>query len=76
MIWLFEHSSAAAHIESQYDNVSGEYVLTVRTCEHGETTERFRHHDAFEARLAALEQRVGTLGLGTVRSHAADWRLS
>lgn len=58
MIWLFERGRGDLWIESLYDNVTGEYVLTLRRPDGGRSVERFPDSQTLETRLVDLE---GTL---------------
>jgi hypothetical protein len=55
MIWLFERGQEDLRIETQYDNVSGEYLLTLRHPDASYTVERFPNTQMLEARLETLE---------------------
>jgi len=56
MIWLFERADEAFAVETEYDNVSGEYLVTLRQPDGAAVVERFSNTETLEARLVALEQ--------------------
>ncbi len=58
MIWLFERADEAFSVETEYDNVSGEYLVTLRQPDGAETIERFPNTETLERRLVALEQNL------------------
>ena len=59
MIWLFERADEAFSVETEYDNVSGEYLVTLRQPDGTEIVERFPNTETLEERLVALEQDLG-----------------
>jgi hypothetical protein len=56
MIWLFERPHETLSVETGYDNVSGEYLVTLRQPDGESAIERFPNSEALERRLVALEQ--------------------
>jgi hypothetical protein len=56
MIWLFERPDEALSVETGYDNVSGEYLVTLRRPDGDAVVERFPDTETLERRLAALEE--------------------
>jgi len=56
MIWLFERAHEAFSVETEYDNVAGEYLVTLRQPDGNALIERFPNTETLEARLVALEQ--------------------
>ena len=56
MIWLFERPDEALSVETEYDNVSGEYLVKLRQPDGAVITERFSNTEALERRLVALEE--------------------
>ena len=59
MIWLFERADEAFSVETEYDSVSGEYLVTLRQPDGAATVERFPNTETLEARLVALEENLG-----------------
>ena len=55
MIWLFERGDEELEIETHYDPVSGEYLMTVKRPDGSHQTERFGHVATFRDRLERLE---------------------
>jgi hypothetical protein len=58
MIWLFERADEAFSVETEYDAVSGEYLVTLRQPDGATIVERFPNTETLEARLVALEQNL------------------
>jgi hypothetical protein len=56
MIWLFERPDEALSVETEYDNVSGEYLVKLRQPDGDVIIERFSNTEALEGRLVALEE--------------------
>jgi hypothetical protein len=56
MIWLFERAHETLSLETQYDTVSREYLVTLRHPDGDCVVERFPNTGILERRLAALEQ--------------------
>ena len=56
MIWLFERAHEAFSVETEYDNVAGEYLMTLRQADGNAIVERFPNTETLEARLVVLEQ--------------------
>jgi len=56
MIWLFDRADEALSLETAYDNVSGQYLVTLRQPDGDCVVERFPNAETLERRLAALEQ--------------------
>jgi hypothetical protein len=57
MLWLFERNEQSLRLETQYDQKTSEYVVTVRSGER-EDQERFTSAGEFRAWLAMFEQRI------------------
>ena len=55
MIWLFDRGREDLRVETQFDNVAGEYVLTLRHPDGSHSVERYSTRPASEARLSGLE---------------------
>ena len=56
MIWLFKRAHETLSLETEYDSVSGEYLVTLRQPGGDCVVERFPNTETLEGRLAALEQ--------------------
>ena len=56
MIWLFERPDEALAVETGYDSVSGEYLVTLRRPDGDVIVERFPNTETLERRLVALEE--------------------
>jgi hypothetical protein len=56
MIWLFERPDEALSLETEYDNASGEYLVTLRQPDGDVIIERLPNTEALEQRLVALEE--------------------
>jgi hypothetical protein len=56
MIWLFERPDEALSVETGYDGVSGEYLVTLRQPDGDVVVERFPDTETLERRLVALEE--------------------
>jgi hypothetical protein len=55
MVWLFERAQESCRLETRYDNIADQYVLTIVQSDSAERTERFTDAALFRARLVALE---------------------
>ena len=55
MVWLFERDDKSCRLETRYDNIAAQYVLTIVRSGSTERTERFTDAALFRARLVALE---------------------
>jgi hypothetical protein len=55
MIWLFDRAHEALSLETAYDNISGQYLVTLRQPDGNCVVERFPNAETLEQRLAALE---------------------
>ena len=57
MIWFYSRQSEELQIETEFDEGTSEYVMTIRG-ENSDTCERFKDVNAFRARLIELEYRL------------------
>jgi len=55
MVWLFERGHESCRLETRYDNIAAQYVLTIVQPDGEERTERFTDAAVFRTRLVALE---------------------
>jgi hypothetical protein len=55
MVWLFAREGETLKVETQYDNVTREYILTLRQPDGNFSVERYPTAAVLEARLARLE---------------------
>jgi hypothetical protein len=55
MVWLFERDKESCRLETRYDNLTAQYVLTIVQSDGAERTERFTDAAHFRARLVVLE---------------------
>ena len=60
MLWSFEREEHSLHLETRYDDDTGEYVVVTRYSDGREHTERFAKADNFRSWLAAFDQNLET----------------
>ncbi len=57
-MWFFERDDQSLHLETRYDNDTGEFVAIVYWPDGTEKTERFTELAAYRTRLIALERQL------------------
>lgn len=58
MVWFWTRGVKELQVETRYDNVTSEFVVTVVSSDSSHTMERFKSLTAFQARLVALDRRL------------------
>ncbi len=58
MVWFWTNGTSELELETRYDNDTSEFVMTVRSPDGTQTSERFKSLKAFRVRLVELERRL------------------
>ena len=58
MVWFFERDRLVTRVETTYDRVAGQFVLSVENAQGERTIERFNDQTAFQRRLQDLQHQL------------------